>query len=384
MSNTSDPSRYVQTTSFGRGSAIVLIGGFGLSLIAHLGIGYGASEYFARTRVLDKESEKQIEIQTQTQSLSPVPDEVRLGLDESKVASINWLGVLEDQQVGDVHESLVEQAEFTKQLGDAPITRVPEPRIELKPEVVEQVIDQVDEQLKEEPLEDPAEEPKDSSREQMELEIQDEVNDATVIVTQPEPIETPVETPTQEPTQKPVTEPDEDVKPTPEPVEPKPADPTSAKPTPPKADPAPETQEVTPTTTGKAGVVSPKESAASKVKRALKVDGRVLHRPIAGPGIEIHTVEPRFPASVRFTELPRNPVVLIEFDASGKVRKASFLRDATKTYDTGVKGVDEPLLNAIYKWRAKGKEIDALDLNDPKSLIEISMRITFRKDRKEP
>jgi len=124
------------------------------------------------------------------------------------------------------------------------------------------------------------------------------------------------------------------------------------------------------------------------LKRAQNIDPKQLHKPIVGKGIEITTVEPRFPASVRFTELPRNPVLIIRFDGSGRVSKVYFLKEKRRIYDTGVRGVDEPLLSAVYQWRAKGKEIDALDPSlspdDPESYIEIPMRITFRKESDTP
>ena len=136
--------------------------------------------------------------------------------------------------------------------------------------------------------------------------------------------------------------------------------------------------------TGTAGTESLKESAAAKIKKAIKVDGSKLHKPISAQGLEIITVEPKFPATVRFTELPKNPVVLIQFNGLGKVSRVEFLRDGRKVYDTGARSVDEPLVSALYQWKAKGKRIDELDPLDPKSVIEISMRITFRKDSSVP
>jgi len=131
-------------------------------------------------------------------------------------------------------------------------------------------------------------------------------------------------------------------------------------------------------------MVSNRESTASIIKRAIKVDAGALNKPIVGNGLEITTVEPKFPASVRFTQRPNNPVLLIRFDASGRVRKVQFLRDGRRLLDTGSEEVNEPLLSAVYKWRAKGKEIDALDSADPESSIEISMRILFNRERKKP
>ena len=125
--------------------------------------------------------------------------------------------------------------------------------------------------------------------------------------------------------------------------------------------------------------MSSSRSIVSSLRKNFPIRGRSPRK-----GIELTTVEPRFPASVRFRELPRNPVLIIRFDGHGRVSLVSFLTEGKRVYDTGVKGVDEPLINAVYQWRAKGKEIDALDPKDPESYIEIPMRITFRKERKLP
>ena len=73
---------------------------------------------------------------------------------------------------------------------------------------------------------------------------------------------------------------------------------------------------------------------------------------------------------------------MIRFDAAGKASKVWFLKEGKKVFNTGAKAIDEPLINAVYQWRAKGKEIKALNLDDPDSYIEISMRIIFRKESK--
>jgi hypothetical protein len=138
------------------------------------------------------------------------------------------------------------------------------------------------------------------------------------------------------------------------------------------------------TKAGSVGIDSDRESTASILKKAINADPKKLNRPIVGQGLELITVEPRFASLVRSTQRPRNPVLLIEFNGKGRVVSVKFLKDQAKTFDTGVIGVDEPLINAVYKWRAKGKEIEALDPNNPSSTLEISMRILFRKEKPAP
>jgi len=121
---------------------------------------------------------------------------------------------------------------------------------------------------------------------------------------------------------------------------------------------------------------------ATRIKRAIEVDPHTPNAPIVGKGMEILTVRPRYTAAVRLSAVPKNPIVVMWFDGKGKVSKAEFLRDGKKVYSSGVVGVDQPLLNAMYQWRAKGKEIEALDADDPESLVEVSIKIVFRKERK--
>ena len=104
---------------------------------------------------------------------------------------------------------------------------------------------------------------------------------------------------------------------------------------------------------------------------------------MSSAGLEIKPVEPRYPATVRFTQLPRNPILIIRFNAQGRVVFVDFIRDEEKkkVYDTGSRAVDEPLLSAVYKWRASGEPLKKLDPDDPKSFIEISMKILFRDEK---
>lgn len=382
----------VPTSFYQRGSAISLGVGVCLSLAVHLGVGLGASEYFASSAISKKHEDRAIAIEPERTDRVDPREELRLGMEESKVASINWLGVVENPEVGDVPEAEVEQAEFTRQIGDSEVTTSPEPQVQVQPpeqppeqpadlaavlNPVQEVFDEVQAEVITEPIEQ-------ALTEQIELEVETKESEALIEV-QPEPVER--EQVEQEVVES-VDSETEATKPVPsketseEPVEIEPTE--SVQPTAKPEQAVEDSQEVTPRVAGKAGEQSEKESAASMIKRAMRVDGADLHKPIVGKGIELTTVEPRFPASVRFRELPRNPVLIIRFDGRGRVIKVSFLTEGRRVYDTGVKGVDEPLINAVYQWRAKGKEIEALDAKDRESFLEIPMRITFRKERELP
>lgn len=124
------------------------------------------------------------------------------------------------------------------------------------------------------------------------------------------------------------------------------------------------------------GIRSDKEAPASALKRALKYRPG---RPVAVQGLELATVEPRWPVSVRLTSNPRNPVLVIHFDRKGVVTRADFLKDEKKglVYNTGEPAVDEPLRTAIFQWRAKGEELLRIPADNPDATVSIVMEIVL-------
>jgi len=95
---------------------------------------------------------------------------------------------------------------------------------------------------------------------------------------------------------------------------------------------------------------SDRESDASSREPDYSVrPGKVL----AGEGIQVKTVRPRWSTTTRLTTTPRNPVIEVLFERSGKVKKARFLNGKT----TGHKEVDGPLLDSVYRWTATGAKL---------------------------
>ena len=384
-------------------SLLTLAIGFVLSIILNLGAGIGVSGYYRSMSSSAQSSSTPIELMPDAMNPPSRQDQVHLGANESSQASIHWLGVVENPELGDAPVAEVEQAAFPQRVGNASepapaaVSQVPlENQSQQPPEQqVQQVVQEQADQNEEESSEQ-AMSPLEAPSEQVDLEIRPIEDAETSVEIQPDPVEKPGEAePTQEPIEEEV-EPELPIGPSLVSVDPTP---TTKPETEPETEPeqaeqqvqspsvqplAPASEASSPKAVGKEGILSKRESTASIIKRAIKVDAHKLNRPIVGQGLEITTVDPRFPATVRFTQLPRNPVLLIRFDASGRVVKVRFLSEGRRVFDTGARAVDEPLLNAVYKWRAKGKEIDALDPNDPDSTIEISMRILFRKDSSVP
>jgi len=285
-------------------------------------------------------------------------DELRLGLNEAESASIDWLGIQQPEAVvGEAAISETDQAAQAVVVGESQEVVSEEAPVEPVEEAIEVAAV--------EPVEQPTEEAIDQVKELVERvalpveEIEASAEKGVVVaeaVVQEEVGEENEQTEVKKAEASEVVEPSEAR----EPVDPKPA----------------------PVPSGTSGVLSKREVVATRIERAIEIDPHKPNTPIVGKGMEILTIRPRYTAAVRLSAVPANPVVVMWFDGSGKVSKAEFVRDGKKVYSSGVSGVDQPLLNAIYQWRAKGKRIDALDADDPESLVEVSIKIVFRKERK--
>ncbi len=119
------------------------------------------------------------------------------------------------------------------------------------------------------------------------------------------------------------------------------------------------------------GVLSDRESVAAALKEVVEVR---LGKPAAAEGLEIKTTNPRWSVTTQLTASPKNPVVWIAFGRDGKVIDADFLNGE----NTGWTAVDEPLLHAIFAWRAKGAALEELPTNDAQAAVRVILRITLR------
>ena len=285
-------------------------------------------------------------------------DELRLGLNEAQSASIDWLGIKQPEAVvGEAAISETDQAAQALVVGESEQVASEEAHAEPVEEAIE--VAAVEE------VQEPVEETVDQVEELVEQiarpieEIETSAEEGIVVaeaVVQEEAGEENEQTEVEQVQVSEVVEASEAR----DPVDPKP----------------------TPVPVGMSGVLSKREVVATRIERAIEINPHKPNTPIVGKGMEILTVRPRYTSAVRLSAVPKNPVVVMWFDASGKVSKAEFLRDGKKVYSSGVVGVDQPLLNAIYQWRAKGKQIDELDAGDSKSLVEVTIKIVYQKERK--
>jgi hypothetical protein len=124
------------------------------------------------------------------------------------------------------------------------------------------------------------------------------------------------------------------------------------------------------------GDPSDRESAPTSKDPVVNIDD--WGRPAAGEGIEVIPRRPRWGPTIAAVAMPRSPTVLVEFDRTGRVRKASFVKENGKVLSTGSTEVDRVLLNSVYNWRAKGEKIEALPAEGPGSLFKLRMHIRLR------
>lgn len=123
------------------------------------------------------------------------------------------------------------------------------------------------------------------------------------------------------------------------------------------------------------GLPSDRESVATALREAT--DLTQWGKPLARKGLEIKTVRPRWSTATLLTRLPRNPVVMVSFGPDGRVKRAEFLRlDDGRRLSTGARDVDEPLLDAVYKWRATGEALKNLGEDE---VVSFAIRVVLRR-----
>lgn len=116
------------------------------------------------------------------------------------------------------------------------------------------------------------------------------------------------------------------------------------------------------------GAPSDRQSdAASPVRRTAEYrSGRVD----AGEGLDIRTVRPRFSLLARTMTSPKSPIVEIVFGRDGVAKRVRILKSSGYVTE-----VDDPIVSAIYQWRASGKALADLTEDGPG---EITLEITIR------
>jgi hypothetical protein len=129
---------------------------------------------------------------------------------------------------------------------------------------------------------------------------------------------------------------------------------------------------------GAPGLQDERESDAAS-RKPIEFRQSQWGKPLAREGIQITTVRPRWSITTRVTSAPRNPTVEVVFGPDGKVRRAGFKRHTDGfLLSTGDSRVDQPLIDALYRWKAKGARIDDLGPGSGESSVTITLRIVLR------
>jgi len=294
---------------------------------------------------------------------------LQLGIDRSQVATINWVG-FETPTEHSAQSSTVEQAAVTPVVGLAEAASEEEPTPQTTPTEAS------------EPVAEPQPEPEPTPPSEPAPETE---ATPTAEPTPPMPL-VPVEMlgPIQA---APATEsaliqmePGELLRP-PKPIEPA-ATPPEATPT--ESEPKPEAKPATapePTpaqesakpadAAGTPGIRDEREADASAITKTLEVRPG---RPIAAEGLQIATVRPDWGTTASLIFRCRNPIVAIHFDRTGKVRRAEYVVREGKRQDAGIPAMSEPLMDAIYRWTAKGVALESLG-KDQTLTVEIRLLI---------
>lgn len=373
-------------------TAVSLGIGVAVSLVLHAGLAWSLGVVPGRS---GEDARPVPVVQQPPEAPEEEADPLRLGMDIPENASIAWLGVLENPVEAESPESEVDQAALAPVIGEEPSPDVAAPPIEPERPPVEPV----------EPAPEVTDPPPPPA---LPTEPLPPVPEPPAPVV-PEPLRVPVEegppeilpelVPTEPPELTEPIEPADPVEPT-DPVEPaeqleptdqaEPGDPGVMGPPAPEAserDPAdasppalpPQPARPTerpPTPEGAPGELDERASDAAMRRTARELPVERLGRPLQASGdLQLTTVRPTWSLQVRNAYSPRrNPFVEIRFGADGRVKLARFVPLPDGTRGSGYEEVDQPLLNAVYRWRATGKAIEALDAGDPESTHEIVMR----------
>ncbi|TVQ61435.1 MAG: hypothetical protein EA378_08670 [Phycisphaerales bacterium] len=129
---------------------------------------------------------------------------------------------------------------------------------------------------------------------------------------------------------------------------------------------------------GERGDPSDRASEAVSNEPTLVVDPG---RPAAAEGLELLTDHIRWRRVDQHLARPRNPTIAITFDANGRPSLVEFVPDARGIrQSTGHRGIDETLINGVYRWRARGERIDQLQAEGGEG-VRIVLRVLLVPER---
>jgi hypothetical protein len=116
---------------------------------------------------------------------------------------------------------------------------------------------------------------------------------------------------------------------------------------------------------------------AEEESPAAAIVGSLVYKPgepLAGKGLRVFTVRPRYGYATLATASPRNTVVLVTFGRDGRVLRAAF-----KDKGTGYEEVDKPLIEAVYRWTARGEALGKIPADQPRAGVTFEVRFLMER-----
>ena len=322
-----------------------------------------------------------------SQALEPPPpepeeEETQLGLDDSMAKTMNWIGYEEyEEHLARLAET--DQAAFQMNPSAGGGAPPPPPST---PETAKPVEDRQSPQqpaaappsvsAPQAPTSETAQAPQSDvprEAERVEQTVSKEpdadAEGAMVGPPPPEPTTDEQPEPAPEPSPKPEPKPEPQPEPQPEPT-PEPETPPQPQPQP-NPNPNPEPGEGPGSGEGEPqdnGDAAEQESDPTSVVE-VPPDTWRAGRPLAAHGLELKTMRPVLTELTLLTARYGNPLVEIQFGRNGRPRSAKIIESS------GDRRVDEPILDSLYRWRAKGKQLQSLKGTET---INIKLRIVLR------
>lgn len=117
------------------------------------------------------------------------------------------------------------------------------------------------------------------------------------------------------------------------------------------------------------GPKADRDSDSASIRRtAIYRNGRVD----AGKGLDLRTVRPEFSLTTRALSTPASPRVEVAFNRRGFVERVKIITSSGYPAE-----VDQPIITALYNWRARGEVLDQLPPG-PDSLLTLELTIVLR------
>ncbi|MBY0262377.1 MAG: energy transducer TonB, partial [Phycisphaerales bacterium] len=157
--------------------------------------------------------------------------------------------------------------------------------------------------------------------------------------------------------------------PSPNPLNQRPPTPTTTPAPAAQSAPSPPSASISGDGAAKPAEESDKESEATSLEQTIELRPG---RPAASQGLEIFTRRPNFTGLTIVTANPKNPLVKVVFGSSGDVVDVEILESS------GARDIDEPVVNAVFLWTAKGPALKRIRSDSPTAGLSVKIRILLR------